>query len=240
MAPVILSFEERLSDSPLVERVWRSWSDRGGAFVSVATTNLEIVISRLRGRSFVTLRGPETRPSLIDCPADGEWVAVRFRPGVRLRGLHAAAMLDRNIDLPLASSGRFSLHGEDWSPPDYDDAEALVGRLVRGGVLALDPIVDAAIAEDDPRVTPRSVQRRFLAATGLTCGRVRQIHRARQAALMLRGGASILDAAFACGYYDQAHLTRALGAFIGQTPARIVRAERQLSFLYKTAEGPAA
>ena len=237
---MLLTFEERLSDSPLVERVWRSWSAGGGAFVSVATTNLEIVISRVQGRRSVTFRGPETRPSVIDCPPDGEWVAIRFRPGVRLRGLHTAAMLDRNIDLPLASNGRFSLHGDDWAPPDYDDAEALVGRLVRAGVLALDPIVDAAVAEDDLQVTPRSVQRRFLAATGLTFARIRQVHRARQAALMLSGGVSILDTAFACGYFDQAHLTRALRAFIGQTPARIVRAERQLSFLYKTGEGSAA
>jgi hypothetical protein len=36
------------------------------------------------------------------------------------------------------------------------------------------------------------------------------------------------------GYFDQAHLTRSLTRLIGQTPGRIVKAEQQLSFLYKT------
>jgi len=35
------------------------------------------------------------------------------------------------------------------------------------------------------------------------------------------------------GYYDQAHLTRSLQRFIGQTPARIAQGNEQLSLLYK-------
>ena len=206
----------------------------------MATTNLEIVFSHVGGRRFATLRGPETRPSLVDCPPDGAWVAIRFRPGVRLAGAPTGRLLDRNLDLPTDVHDRFALRGVDLEVPRYDDAEALVGRLARAGVLVRDEVVEASIAETHPAVTPRSVQRRFLAATGMSFARLRQVRRARQAALMLRGGASILDTTFACGYFDQAHLTRSLRAFIGQTPARIVRAERQLSFLYKTADGLAA
>ena len=36
------------------------------------------------------------------------------------------------------------------------------------------------------------------------------------------------------GFFDQAHLTRSLRSLIGETPARVARRERQLSFLYKT------
>jgi hypothetical protein len=45
---------------------------------------------------------------------------------------------------------------------------------------------------------------------------------------------SIVDVVQLAGYFDQAHLTRSLNHFIGQTPARILQGARQLSFLYKT------
>lgn len=237
---LFLSFEDRLSDSPLVERVWRSWSGAGGPFVSVATTNLEIVFTDLGGQRFATLRGPETRPSVVDCPPDGRWMAIRFRPGVRLADLPTGRLLDQAFNLPEVGGGRFALRGAEFTVPAFDDAEMLVTRLLRAGVLVRDEVVQASIAGDMLAGAERSTQRRFLAATGMSFARLRQVRRARQAALMLSRGASILDTAFACGYFDQAHLTRALSAYIGQTPARIVRAERQLSFLYKTADDASA
>ncbi len=36
------------------------------------------------------------------------------------------------------------------------------------------------------------------------------------------------------GYFDQAHLTRSLKHFTGQTPVQIVRGQEQLSLLYNT------
>jgi AraC-like DNA-binding protein len=63
---------------------------------------------------------------------------------------------------------------------------------------------------------------------------VRQIERARYAVNLLRQNVSILDVVELAGYFDQAHLTKSLKFRIGQTPAEIVRAPRQLSFLYKT------
>lgn len=221
-----------------MERVWRSWSGAGGRFVSVATTNLELVVSSVQGLMSATVRGPEMRPTIADCPGDGAWVAIRFRPGVHLRPLPTALLLDgRNLHLPIGSDRRFALLGTDWEPPSFENAEAFVARLARSGLLARDEAVEATIAADGQVLTPRSVQRRFLKATGMTFTHLRQVRRARQAAVMLQNGASILDTTFESGYFDQAHLTRSLKAYIGQTPAMIARAEQQLSFLYKTGEG---
>ena len=69
---------------------------------------------------------------------------------------------------------------------------------------------------------------------------LRQIERARLATLMLRDGMSPVDVAVEAGYFDQAHLTRSLRRLIGLTPGAIAREERQLSFLYKTVDSPAA
>jgi AraC-like DNA-binding protein len=54
--------------------------------------------------------------------------------------------------------------------------------------------------------------------------------------MLLRGGVSAVNVAYELGYFDQAHLTRSLTHFVGQTPSQIARAEEQLSFLYKTDE----
>jgi methylphosphotriester-DNA--protein-cysteine methyltransferase len=65
---------------------------------------------------------------------------------------------------------------------------------------------------------------------------IRQIERARYAALLLKSGVSIPDATQEAGYFDQPHLTRSMKHFIGQRPAELLDEERsdQLSFLYKT------
>jgi AraC-like DNA-binding protein len=67
------------------------------------------------------------------------------------------------------------------------------------------------------------VRNRFLRATGLTQGRVRQIERAQRAATLLRRGRPISDAVHKVGYFDQPHLTRSLKQWIGHTPAQILR-----------------
>ena len=73
--------EDRASDHPFIERVWRCHTDRGDAFLSIAANSFEMVLTRLRGKSFLTLRGPETTATPMDCPAEGQWVGIRFKPG---------------------------------------------------------------------------------------------------------------------------------------------------------------
>jgi AraC-like DNA-binding protein len=69
----------------------------------------------------------------------------------------------------------------------------------------------------------RSLQYRFLRATGLTHKTIQQIERARSAVSLLEQGTPISDTAFELGYFDQAHLTNSLKRFVGRTPAQIAR-----------------
>jgi hypothetical protein len=64
---MLLRFEDRPSDSPYIERVWRGHSAGGGPFISVAAGHLELVVSRLTDFTVVTVRGPETRATTIEC-----------------------------------------------------------------------------------------------------------------------------------------------------------------------------
>jgi AraC-like DNA-binding protein len=233
---MLIEFDHRESSSLHVERVWRSRSRDGGTFLSMADSNIELVFTRLPGVLAATLRGPVSRASFVDCPAHGEWLAIRFRIGTYLPGIATAALADhQNVQLPVLPDGRFVLRGAAWEIPCFDNAEDFVDRLARAGVLASSPHTAAALHGDFGRVTQRSAQRHFRQVTGMTLGGHRQIQRARGAAALLLEGRSLLDATFDAGYFDQAHLTRSLRSLVGTTPARLVRERPQLSFSYKTA-----
>ncbi len=230
-----LVFEDRPSDSPLVERIWRCHSERAGTFLSVAASHCEMVLTRHQGKVIMTLRGPETRPTTLDCPADGEWLGIRLSLGTFLPHHPAATLIDRrDVNLPSVTGRSFWLQGCAWEYPDFENAEGLVTRLLGAGLLAHDPAVSAALNGEWQALSRRSTQRHFLQATGMTHGAYRRIERARYATTLLRRGLSILDTVHQAGYFDQAHLTRSLRRLIGETPARLREPARQLSFLYKT------
>ena len=69
----------------------------------------------------------------------------------------------------------------------------------------------------------RTLQRRFLKATGLSQRAVLSIERAREAVARLERGTSIPDVIDGLGYADQPHLTKSLRHLTGRTPARILR-----------------
>lgn len=236
---MFLSFADRPSSSPYVERVWRCHNTSGGVFYSMAEGNLELVVTRLEGLTLVTLRGPVTRATPVLCPANGRWFAIRFRMGTYFPGLPTAALMDHHdIHFPTTRDGKFWFEGRAWEIPSFGNAEVFVNRLARQGAIALEPTIPAAIEGDRPLLSRRSVQRRFLRITGMTHAQFRQIERARYAARLLRAGLPILDVVPGAGYFDQAHLTRSLKRLVGQTPATLLRNEAQLSFSYQAEPPP--
>lgn len=226
---MLIEFDHRESNSPFVERIWRSRSRLGGRFLSMADSNIELVFTRLPHLVAATLRGPVSTASYVDCPPDGEWLAIRFRVGTYVPGFPTAALADhRNAQLPILPDGRFWLCGQAWKIPHFDSAEDFVKRLALAGVIARSDAASAILEGDPVRASQRSLQRHFHQAIGLTLGGHRQIQRARSAAALLMAGAPLLDATFDAGYFDQPHLTRSLKRLIGMTPARLVRERPQL------------
>lgn len=236
---MFLTFNERLSDSPFIERVWRSQSHSAGVFLSIAAGHFEIAVTRHRGRSFLTVRGPETRATPADCPAEGDWLGIRFKLGTFMPAFTPGDLKDRHdVSLPGATSRSFWLNGSAWDYPDFENADTFVARLARKGMIARDGAVHAALRRQPDSLPIRSTQRHFLRATGITHRTFRQIERARYATALLKQGVSILDTVYDAGYFDQAHLTRSLKTLIGQTPVEIMQGKQQLSFLYKTTLPP--
>ena len=237
---MFLGFEDRLSDSPFVERIWCAYSERAGQFLSVAAGHCEMAVTRYRGQTFLTVRGPETQVTTADCPSDGEWLGIRFKMGTFMPQFPPGLLRDRrDVTLPGAVTRSFWLNGSAWEYPDFENADTFVARLVRKGIVVRDTVVDAVL-RGEPQLSTRSGQRRFVRATGITHAAFRTIERARYATNLLRQGIPIVEVVHRAGYFDQPHLTRSLTHLIGQTPAEIARRTRQLSFLYKTTPLPRA
>jgi hypothetical protein len=115
---MFLTFNERLSDSPFIERVWRSQSHSAGVFLSIAAGHFEIAVTRHRGRSVLTVRGPETKATPADCPAEGDWLGIRFKLGTFMPAFTPGDLKDRHdVSLPDATSRSFWLNGSAWDIP---------------------------------------------------------------------------------------------------------------------------
>jgi len=222
-----LIFEERPSDSPFVETVWRTHSESAGSFTSRSASQGEIVVRRYQGKTTLTVRGPETKATPAHYPADAEFLGIILKLGAFMPHLPPRVLRNRrDATLPEATSTSFWLIGSAWHFPDYENADTFVIWLVRDNLLVRDPVVDAVLQGRSEEVSLRSVQRHFLRATGLTHSTVHQIERARYATALLEQGVSILDTVGQAGYFDQPHLTRSLKHFMGVTPAQMTRLSR--------------
>lgn len=230
-----IAFDDRPSDSPDIERVWRSHSDAVDRMTSIATAHWTLVAWRAGREWRVAVQGPETGPTNAPVPPDTEFVGIRLSLGMALESLPTDRLVDQSAEFPDVSRHSVQMFGHTMPLPTDDDAEDFVQRLVQAGVLVRAPMVRDVLRGWPPDVTARTVRRRFLSATGLTPGVVRQIERVREAATLIRTGAPIADVAHDLGYYDQPHLARALNRFVGHTATELrTGAAGQLSLLYKT------
>jgi AraC-like DNA-binding protein len=203
--------------------IWRAQSERPGSFISTASTHWEMVITKYKDKTSLTVRGPETIATPADYSAGFEFFGIVFKHGSFMPHLSLPDLLNRNdATLPEATSKSFWLHGSAWQFPNYENADTFVARLVREGLLVQEPVVEAVLQNRPLEISLRSAQRRFLRATGLTRGAFEQIKRAQQAVTFLKQGFSIADAVYQAGYTDQPHLTRSLKQFVGQTPGQLL------------------
>ncbi len=237
---MIVENENRPSDSPYVERVYRSEGlSPATRMHSVANAHWELAVWEAGGRVHVAVRGPETKPTAVVVTTEASHFGIVFAHGTAMPHLPVARLVDSAVLAPHVTSDTLVLRGEEWRLPSFDNAEDFVDRLVRTGVLVRDPLVADVVAGDEaPRLGARSVQRRVVGTTGLTLAAIRQIERARSAAVLLGEGVAPLNVVHRLGYYDQPHLARSLARFMGRTATELRQpnVEEPLSLLYKTGE----
>ena len=221
-ATKIFPFENRMEPSGYVERIWRTRGVPEKAMISVAVPRWQIVVVKhSQGSTSAIVRGPETKASIVEIPQDAEFLGIEFKLGTFIPALAAETLVDAGKELDAVSRTRINLAGSNWEIPSFENAADFVTRLVKDGALVRDSVVEQTLLRNDVGITERSVQRRFLRATGLTYATVRQIERAKRTAELLTAGTPILDAVEIAGYSDQAHMTRSLQRFLRKTPGRL-------------------
>src|SRR5512132_4309349 len=98
---MLFNFDERLSDSPFVERIWRAQSERTGEFLSVAASQWEMVVSKYQGQTTVTVRGPETKVTPMQVTlVGGEFFGIIFKYGAFMPHFPVLGLVDGDLDLP--------------------------------------------------------------------------------------------------------------------------------------------
>jgi AraC-like DNA-binding protein len=182
-------------------------------------------------------------------PFDVRMLAGDLYWGLRVSPAAAALVLGRDLStpsqhlgvdaLPLADRERLrqELDRVSTFPEAIAVYETYLGaRAIRPD--AIDPALAAAVALIERArgqakiariaaavsLSPRQLQRRFLATTGLTPKQFSRTRRLRATALTLGQGqgdeTSWVDRAIDLGFADQAHLTRELHAMTGRSPVR--------------------
>ncbi|HMN28394.1 MAG TPA: helix-turn-helix domain-containing protein [Caldilineaceae bacterium] len=218
---MIVDLSERLADSPYVETVMHGHTASDGSTVRPAESHWHMVLVRVQGNVQMLAVGALPAAGIAAWGREAEILWIKFRLGVFMPHLPVRNFLAAETPLPGATSRSFWLKGSAWQFPAYENVETFIDRLVREEVLVCDPVVCAVLQDQPPAAAPRTVRHRFLQATGLTQGQIRQIERAQAAAARLRQGFSILDTVYELGYFDQPHLTRSLKQWVGCTPGQL-------------------
>lgn len=228
-AAQVFEIVETGSESRLVEKVWTTRSTSETAFVSVAESHWQIVVTTHRDGTGVVIQGPNDAARSTPVPEDVEFFGVVLSLGTFMPTLPLASLVGGADARPSGAHGTFWLGGSWWEVPTLENADVFVDRLVREGLLVQDQLVVQALRADGNDVSLRTMQRRVRRATGLTQSIIRQIARAHEAVDALGQGAQVSDVAMDLGYADQPHLTRSLKRFVGQTPGLVLASGKHWS-----------
>jgi AraC-like DNA-binding protein len=221
-AAQVFVVDEFGSDSRHIEKVWATRSTAETAFIAVAESHWQIVVTTYRGRTGVVIQGPNDHARTTPVPQEAEFFGIVLRLGTFMPAVSLAHLVGGADARPNATSRTFWLGGSRWEIPTPENADVFVDRLMKQDLLAEDRFVVQSLHAEDADVSLRTMQRRVRRATGMTQAGIRQIARAHEAVDALGHGVPPAEVAIGLGYADQAHLTRSLRRFIGQTPAQVL------------------
>ena len=135
---------------------------------------------------------------------------------LELLARHARAGIQQD---GAGSGGQGTLDGEAGMSAAVDKARRLIEENLETGV-------DLARLAQACGVDMFALHRAFTRAVGLPPHSFQTHLRLRRAKELLRGGASLTEAALGSGFCDQAHMTRHFARGVGLSPARYARAHK--------------
>lgn len=215
-------YEERHPDSRVLECVWQARATRDERYLVPAVEYWDLWFAREPdGTVLAGLIGPTLGHRWIRSTIGEHSWGIQLKAHVVLPG--ASKLLLRGGEQLLAvHAGNVTIAEHSIPVPEFEDLERFTDRLLELDVLRDDGHVRRMLSGDDAGYSERQRQRRVRAVTGLTRKQIEQLSRAREAYALLLQGTPPAECAERCGFADQAHLTRSLSAFHGQTPGQVL------------------
>lgn len=212
-------WRERTSDLEAIASIWTCNASELTSRTVLADPCTSIILIQDEQSAQVVLRGPETKPRDELLIPGYTWTAIRLQPGVQLQNFSAEQYTDNFITLSADTAGRFQFEGVPLQFPHFTDAEQLITRMQRLGLIRGKSVV----GHDSPiqGISSKSYSRLIKRNTGLSPYKLHQLQRMHQAVQLLKQGMSATTVAAELGFVDQAHLTRAAKQFLGHTPKEL-------------------
>ena len=115
--------EEKLSQSPLVDFLWRSEKLIDGVYVASADASWDMIFTRRRdGTARVLLCGPSFKTAQVPYSAGDKHLGICYKPWAVFTGILSITMLNGGELLPMPSEETFVLQGITWKFPNIREA----------------------------------------------------------------------------------------------------------------------
>lgn len=211
----------RLSESPYIESIWEGVARQDGTHHTAADGTIDFTFQTRQNKRRLLLSGSTSKAQVTTFRAGDEVLTVRLRTGIHMPTFMSSKLTDTAIFLPNASKTHFWLQNTALAFPAFDNIETFIQHMAGLGLLRRDIIVEDTLAEKSRNrsISPRTIQRHFLASTGLTMNYIRQIKRAEQARGLLASGHTLASIAYEAEYSNPSHMTNAFKHFFGHTPS---------------------
>lgn len=216
------TYEDKRPDSLYIDKIWHTYTTSDGVFTAGLDGNWDIIIFKAGNDIRVTINGIGKHAMQVPYKAGIDSVGIALKPGVFLRDLKGKDIVDSQHTLSKGNVPYVKIGDHLFKIPDFDTAEVFVQELIEKDLLLINTIVLSLDNKTLPGASDRSLRRHTMSTTGLSPYFFHQIQRAQHATQLLQQGMSIAQAAVEAGYTDQAHMTKAVKALMGLTPAQIV------------------
>lgn len=227
--------------TPFVERFWHAAASENRNFehyTIVPDGCVDVVYEVLSRQVRCLIFGTSSQTRLFHVTPDGNYLGIRFRPGMarHVLDLPPDELTDRHLELPkflglrpeeVVDAATFSaqsellghaliktLHQQDVMPTPLDQAIDHVQRNQE--IWRVETLADMC------GLSLRQVERSVKAAVGLPPKLLMRILRIQAAIMALQRApqGSLVDLAAALGYSDQAHMNRDFRLLTGSSPAQ--------------------
>lgn len=213
--------QRRTSNSPYIESVWEGVATQDGTHLTAADGTIDLTFQTRQGLTRLLLSGPTSKAHTSTFQAGDTVLTVRLRIGVHLPSISSAILADTEEFLPNANRRAFWLQGSMIEFPSFNTTEVFVEHLAKLNLFQRSSLVENTLNSRSQNVSMRTIQRHFLATTGMNLARIRQIRRAEEARNLITQGSTLISATYETGYSNPGHMAHSFKHFFGRTPSEL-------------------